>query len=227
MEYVNVARATSERGEIVLRERLDPDADARAPRILELRVNGVFVMDTLETGSERGLAAVALAQVPNPRHVLVGGLGLGFTMHEVLADSRVERVVVVEIEDALVRWMRDGTVPHGPAYLADERLTVIVADIRTAIVEATPEAYDLVVLDVDNGPDFLVYDDNATIYQHEFLGGVRDCLREGGALVIWSSAESPTLQGEMQAVLGGAVAIPFDVTLQNREEQYWVYLARR
>ena len=48
--------------------------------------------------------------------MLVGGLGLGFTMHAVLADVRVEKVVVVEIEGALIDWMRDGTVPHGPAY---------------------------------------------------------------------------------------------------------------
>ena len=64
-----------------------------------------------------------------PAHVLVGGLGLGFTTHEVLSDDRVERVVVAEIEEALVRWFRDGTVPHGPAYLADERLHVAVGDV--------------------------------------------------------------------------------------------------
>jgi spermidine synthase len=122
--------------------------------------------------------------------------------------------------------MRDGTVPHGPSYLADERLTVIAADLRLAIAEATPSSYDLVLLDVDNGPGFLVYDDNAEIYQREFLGQTRRCLRPGGALVIWSAAESPTLQSEMQEVFGNAVAVPYDVALQSREEQYWTYLAR-
>jgi spermidine synthase len=226
VEYAEVARAESPRGEIVLRERRDPDAGPNAPVVLELRVNGVFVMDTCETSSEKGLATVALKQVENPRNVVVGGLGLGFTAHEVLADKRVERLVVVEIEDCLVQWMRDGTVPHGPAYLADERLTVINADIRTAMAEATPDAYDLVLLDVDNGPGFLVYDDNAEIYQREFLEQTRRCLRPGGAVVIWSAAESPTLQREMQGVFGNTAAVPYDVALQSREEQYWVYLAR-
>jgi spermidine synthase len=226
VEYTEVARAESPRGEIVLRERRDPDAAPSAPTVLELRVNGVFVMDTVETSSEKGLAAAALKQVENPRDVVVGGLGLGFTLHEVLADKRVERLVVVEIEDALVQWMRDGTVPHGPSYLADERVGVVVADIRTAMAEAAPASYDLVLLDVDNGPGFLVYDDNEAVYQREFLRQARDRLRTGGALVVWSASVSPTLQAEMEAVFGDAVAVPYDVTLQSRDEHYWIYLAR-
>lgn len=235
MEYIEVARAESERGEIVLRERHGPDEAAESttdsaadvPVVLELRVNGIFVMDTAEISSERGLATAALQRVENPGSVVVGGLGLGFTMHEVLADSRVEKLVVVELEDTLVRWMRDGTVPHGPSYLADERLTVMTADIRVAMAEAPPAAYDLVLLDVDNGPGFLVYDDNAAIYEREFLDQTRRCLRPGGALVIWSAAESSSLRTEMDEAFGNAVAIPYDVTLQDRAEQYWLYLARR
>lgn len=226
VEYTEVARAESPRGEIVLRERRDPDAGPSSPVVLELRVNGVFVMDTVETSSEKGLATAALKQVENPRTVVVGGLGLGFTMHEVLADKRVEKLVVVEIEDALVQWMRDGTVPHGPAYLADERVSVMTADIRVAVAEATPAAYDLVLLDVDNGPGYLVYDDNIAVYQREFLEQTRRCLRPGGALVIWSAAESTALKAEMQDVFGDAVAIPFEVNLQSRDEQYWIYLSR-
>lgn len=226
VHYTEVARAESPRGEIVLRERRDLDAGPSAPVVLELRVNGVFVMDTCEASSEKGLATTALKQVEQPRDVVVAGLGLGFTMHEVLADKRVERLVVVEIEDALVQWMREGTIPHGPSYLADERLTVMTADIRVAMAEATPSTYDLVLLDVDNGPGFLVYDDNAAIYQTEFLAQTRSCLRPGGALVIWSAAESPTLQAELREVFGDVVAVPYDVALQSRGEHYWIYLAR-
>jgi spermidine synthase len=226
VEHTEVARAESPRGEVVLRERRDPDAGPNAPAVLELRVNGVFVMDTLETSSEKGLATAALKRVEAPRAVLIGGLGLGFTAHEVLADARVEKLVVVEIEDALVQWMRDGTIPHGPAYLADERLSVITSDIRVAMAEASVAAYDLVLLDVDNGPGFLVYDENEALYQREFLELTARCLRPGGALVIWSAAESPVLQAEMREVFGDAVALPFEVTLHSREEQYWIYLAR-
>ena len=212
MEYVEVARAVSERGEVVLRERHDPDGPTAAP-VLELRVNGVFVMDTHETSTERQLAAAALAHVGRPHAVLIGGLGLGFTLHEVLADHEVERVVVVEIEDALVRWMRNGTIPHGPSLLADERL-------------------HLVLLDVDNGPGYLVYQDNAPLYQRTFLTEVAKALRPGGALVVWSADESADLADAMKTVFGKVTPIPYDVTLLHqgggsREERYWLYLSRR
>jgi len=231
MEYVEIARAESERGEVVLRERRDPDEPTAAP-VLELRVNGVFVMDTHETSTERQLATAALAQVAHPRSVIIGGLGLGFTLHEVLADHAVERVVVVEIEDALVRWMRDGTIPHGPALLADERLHLVVADVRMAMTEAAPSAYDLVLLDVDNGPGYLVYADNAPLYERAFLAEVANALRPGGALLVWSSSESDDLAEAMESVFGDVTPIPYDVTLLHqgggsREERYWLYLSHR
>jgi spermidine synthase len=144
----------------------------------------------------------------------------------VLADQRVERLVVVEIEDALVQWMRDGTVPHGPSYLADERLTVLNADIRVAMAEATAAAHDLILLDVDNGPGFLVHDANEELYESDFLELSRRALRPGGALVIWSESESGDLHTALDGVFGNVVALPFEVGLQGREEQYWIYLAR-
>ena len=220
-----MARAVSERGEVVLRGRRQPGGAGEAD--LELRVNGVFVMDTRETSTERALATVALGQVATPEVVLVAGLGLGYTAHEVLADPRVERVVVVELEDALVGWMRDGTVPHGPALLADARLHVVTADIHQALCEARPASYDLVLLDVDNGPGFLVHDANAALYGVGFLGRVHDVLRPGGAVVVWSMQESADLAAALTSVFGNAVPVPFDVRLAERDEQYWIYLAHR
>jgi len=211
----------------VLRERRDPALGEEVAGVLERRVNGVFVMDSLETASEQQMATAALAQVKEPRSVLVAGLGLGFTAHEVLNDHRVERLVVVEIEEALVGWMRDGTVPHGPAFLADARLTVVTADILVAATEAAPASYDLVLLDVDNGPDFLVYESNDAVYRAEFLRVVAEVLRPGGAVVVWSQSASPTLHDELASVFGAATTIPFEVRLQDRDECYWLHLARR
>ena len=222
MEYVEIARAESERGELVLRERRHEGAATA----LELRVNGVFVMDTLETSTERALASAALEVVENPRAVVVGGLGLGFTMHEVLADSRVEVCAVVEIEQSLVDWMRDGTIPHGPSLLADERVVVVVADIAVALAEARPASYDLVLLDVDNGPGFLVHEANATLYTSEFLATARAALRPGGALVVWSADAAPDLEAALHEVFGDVETRPHEVLLQDREEEYWSYVAR-
>ncbi len=221
-QYVEIARAESERGELVLRERRSEGA----PSVLELRANGVFVMDTLETSTERALASAALELVDDPRAVVVGGLGLGYTMHEVLADSRVEKCAVVEIEQALVDWMRGGTVPHGPALLADRRVTVVVADVAVALAEARPASYDLILLDVDNGPGYLVHEENAALYRAPFLAAGRAALRPGGVLVIWSASPAPELEDVLREVFGEAEARPHPVRLQDRDETYWLYVAR-
>jgi spermidine synthase len=225
--YVELARSESERGELVLRQR---DPAGPGPTVLELRANGVFVMDTVEVGTERALASAALAAVASPRAVVVAGLGLGYTLHEVLSDPRVERCAVVEIEQALVDWMRDGTVAHGPALLADDRVSVVVADVGAAIAEAAatrPASYDLVLLDVDNGPGYLVHDVNAVLYAVPFLADVARVLRPGGAVAVWSSAEAPALADALDSVLATVEAVPLDVRLQGREEQYWLYVGRR
>ena len=220
-EYAEVARAESERGEIVLRRRVrEHGAD-----VLELRVNGVYVMDTEETTSEIALAAAALELVEEPRDVVVGGLGLGFTVQRVLADSRVGKVMVVEIEEALVGWMRDGTVPHGPALLADKRVQVVNADIAMAVAEAT-STYDLVLLDVDNGPGYLVHDHNAGLYESDFLASTRRIVNPGGALVVWSANPAPELAAVMEQVFGNCTEHRYDVLLQQRPEQYLLYLSR-
>ena len=217
-----MARAETERGEVVLRRR----ASATGADVIELRVNGVFVMDTLETTSEIELAAQALELVEQPGAVLVGGLGLGFTLQRVLADPRVERAVVVEIEEALIRWMRDGTVPHGPSVLADTRVSVLNADIAMAIAEAR-STYDLVLLDVDNGPGYLVHQDNEAVYEVEFLTRCRDLLSAGGVLVVWSASPAPALLEAMREVFGDAEEQAHSVLLQDRPEDYYLYLARR
>lgn len=220
MEYVEIARAETERGEIILRER----RNGSAPTVRELRVNGVFVIDTLETTSERALAAATLELVDEPRHVLVGGMGFGHTMHEVLADSRVEHCTVVEIEQPLVDWMRDGTIPHGPQLLADARLTVTVGDVAQVLAEAGEDAYDLVLLDVDNGPGYLVHDANVAIYQPPLLEVARKSVRQ--VLAVWSADEAPQLEAALQKAFGNVEPQSYDVTLDEREERYWLYVSR-
>jgi spermidine synthase len=213
-----LARADSGHGELVLRARDDGH--------LELRANGVFVMDTREHSSERALATRALELAPpGPLRVLVGGLGLGYTAAAVLADERVARCTVAEIEPDLVTWMRDGTVPHGPELLADPRDEVLVGDV--ADVLAMPAAYDLVLLDVDNGPGYLVHASNADLYRPPMLAVARDALSPGGLLVVWSASPAPGLETALRAVFGNATAHEYDAPGHGRAGQYWLYTARR
>lgn len=219
MEYDEVAAARSVRGEVLLRRR-------RADGALELRVNGVFVMDTVETGSEEELARRALALSHAPERVLVGGLGLGFTTRAVLEDERVARVDVAEIEDDLVAWLAAGLVPGGAELLADPRVHVRVGDVRS-VIEAAPSAtYDLVLLDVDNGPGYLVHAGNAAVYRTPFLGEVRRVLRAGGAAVVWAANDAPLLEKAMAEVFGSCHRVPHPVVLQDRTEEYLLYVSR-
>jgi spermidine synthase len=220
-----VARAESERGEVVVRRRTDGDG------VLELRVNVVFVMDTAETSSERLLARAVLQRVRRPRRILVGGLGLGYTVRELLADDRVERVVVAEIEPAVVGWMRAGVLP-GTDVVTDRRVEVVTADVRGVVRQEHPGGYDVVLLDVDNGPDFLVYDANAALYAEPFLARCRRVLTgpgddgEGGALAVWSSTRSAGLEAAMRGVFRDCDVVPVPVDLQGRDERYWLFTGR-
>jgi spermidine synthase len=215
----SVARAASPRGEVSLSRRDD--------EVLELRVNGVFVMDTAETSSERALARVALAAVARPERVLVGGLGLGFTTAEMLADDRVAALDVVEIEQAVLDWLSDGTVPHGPALLADARLTVHIDDVLTYLSHARAASYDVVLLDVDNGPGQLVHLPNRALYDRAGLAVAARVLARGGALVVWSAHASPALESELRTTIGSVRTYRVPVRLAQRDEQYWVYAATR
>jgi len=228
VQYVEVARATSPRGEVLLRRRR-PDADdpPGSGAALELRVGGVFVMDTVEVGTEQRLASAALDLTDRPADVLVGGLGLGFTLERVLVDPRVRRCTVVELEPALVGWLRDGTVPHGPALLADPRTRVVVADVAEHLRAAADASYDLVLIDVDNGPGQLVHPANAALYEATLLRRVADVLRPGGAVVVWSAAEAPELERALADVFDRVEVVGLPVDLQGRAERYWLYLGRR
>lgn len=216
---VDLAHVETSRGELVLRERTDGH--------LELRANGVFVMDTLEHTSERALAARSLALAGSgPLRVLVGGLGLGYTLAETLTDDRVEQCTVVEIEPDLVAWLRDGLLPHGPALLADQRCDVRVGDVADVLHRAAAASYDLVLLDVDNGPGHLVHPHNAGLYDDAGLAAVRRVLAPGGLLVVWSASPSPPLEHALRQVFGRAEAAPYDVPGHGRAGQYWLYSGR-
>jgi spermidine synthase len=95
------------------------------------------------------------------------------------------------------------------------------------VAEAAPGSLDLVLLDVDNGPDFLVHEDNAAIYQAEFLGDVRAALRADGVVAVWSSAPSDRLEQAVAQVFGGCTGRECPVVLQGRETTYFLYTGQK
>jgi spermidine synthase len=223
-----IARADGVAGEVVLRRRAAENADEAAREtVYELIVNGVFLMDTAEVSTERLLADAVLDGHEAPRRVLVGGLGLGVTVQALLADVRVEHLDVVEIEPVLVDWLRSGLIPGVEVVLADPRVQVVVADIRDAVRGAADGRYDAVLLDVDNGPDFLVRDANAAVYQTSALREMGRVLAPHGMLAVWSAAVSPALASTLAELVGPVEEVVRTVGREGRRVTYHVYLTRR
>lgn len=228
---VVLARADSGHGEIALRRRGD---------VLELVVDGVFAMDTAHTATEIALATLTLRRLSTPPaippatspahglRVLVGGLGLGFTTRAVLADPRVSSVEVVELQPRLVDWVRSGLVPPAAGLLDDARVRVSVGDVAEVVAGRAPGGLDAILLDVDNGPGFLVHEGNAALYRTPFLRAGLAALAPGGVLAVWSADPSPDLPGLLREAGGDEVEeVPLDVERDGRCFRYAVYLARR
>ncbi len=214
-----LARARDAHGELALR--------VRAGGVLELVVDGVFAMDTVDARTEELLATLALDRLAGDRlAVLVGGLGLGFTTARVLADRRVHRVVVAELHADLVGWVRGGLVPPATGILDDPRVEVAVGDVRDVVAGAPAGAFDAVLLDVDNGPGFLVQAANEAVYAAPFLAVAAGRLRTGGVLAVWSADPSPALRSTLAAVVGRCEETVHVVRREGRTLTYAIYLAR-
>jgi spermidine synthase len=221
-EPVVLGRASGAHGEVLLRRR-----SGNRTTVTELIVDGVFAMDDVDTSTERALATETLRRCPGGAlRVLVGGLGLGWTAATVLADPRVTEADVVELQPALVGWAAGGLLPGLPE-LPARRLRLRVGDVRDALA-AAPGSWDAVLLDVDNGPAFLVHRTNAALYEGAGLATALAALRPGGVLAIWSSDPAPELAERLAALPGSAgvehVLLP--VERDGRRFDYAIVLAR-
>ncbi|MGW1291845.1 spermidine synthase [Streptomyces sp. NPDC002533] len=175
-------------GEVVLRERGEH---------FEIIANGCFLMDTSDGRSERLLIDAALAALPADRtapSVLIGGLGVGFSLVRAAEEGRWGRIVVVEREQAIVDWHRDGPLGRiSGAALADPRAGILHTDL-VAHLRTTTERYDALCLDIDNGPDWTVTEGNESLYSPAGLAHCRDRLNPGGVLAVWSAQPSPAFE---------------------------------
>lgn len=210
-------------GEIALRRRAGDDGLV----IYELIVNGTFLMDTAETSTERLLADVLLDHHPAPRLVLVGGLGFGFTAKALLDSGQVGRVDIVEIEPLLVKWLQAGVVPEATPVVDHRRVRIAIDDIRAAIASAPRGAYDGILLDVDNGPDFLVHPVNAAVYRRPFLADCAGALAPGGMVAFWLAAPSTDLAEVIADTFGDVDEHVRHVRREGRLVDYHIYVGRR
>lgn len=160
------------------------------------------LMNSRTHGSEDALGsfvAEPLAGTAGAR-VLIGGLGMGFTLAAALVSLADDaRVTVAELVPGVVRWNQEKLGQCAGHPLADARVQVEVTDVG-ALIEQSGAEWDAIVLDVDNGPEGLTHKDNDRLYSLAGLGSAFTALQPGGVLAVWSASPSPKFTRQLRTV---------------------------
>lgn len=158
-----------------------------------IRADGVELMSTRRHLSEDRLAEVAcapLAGVPRAR-VLIGGLGLGFTLRAALRQLRDDaEVVVAELLAEVIEWNADPRYDLSVEAMSDPRVRMVRGDVND-VLRANPGGFDAIMLDTDNGPDGALMSENAPLYAMRGVAITVAALRTGGSIVYWSVGDDP------------------------------------
>jgi spermidine synthase len=162
----------------------------RHDREYVIMANGRSLMSSRMHGSEEALARFACARITgSDPSVLIGGLGMGFTLRSTLdLLPPGATILVAEFLPAVVQWNRNELGPLAGYPLRDPRVRVEVGDVGDTL-RGSSGRFDAVLLDVDNGPDAFTASSNATLYSDSGLAAAREALRPGGVLAVWSAWE--------------------------------------
>ncbi|MGO9894877.1 MAG: hypothetical protein ACLPX8_11765 [Bryobacteraceae bacterium] len=192
-----------------------------------IRVDGATLMSTRQHGSEEQLAELACAHLKGKRRarVLIGGLGLGFTLKAALAALAPDATVVVaEIVAAVIAWNRNPAFKLPANGMEDPRVTVLHRDVREAIGEARGD-FDSIILDVDNGPGPLSTEVNRRLYDQAGLQSARTALRPGGSMAFWSVAPDPAFERLLRSA-GFTVEVRTCRAHANGGRRHTIFLGR-
>lgn len=151
------------------------------------------LMNSRLSGSEEALARLCGEKLRETRHpvVLIGGLGMGFTLRAMLdALGEEAEVVVSELVPAVVAWARGPMAEIFGSSLTDPRVSIHETDVEQLITSGRG-SYDAILLDVDNGPEGLTRSANDRLYDAHGLQAAKTALRPGGVLAVWSSGPNP------------------------------------
>jgi spermidine synthase len=195
---------------------------------LLIRAGGHDLMSSDDETSSRALATLALSTLSTPaRRVLVGGLGMGFTLRAALDEVGPDAVVeVAELVPAVAEWGRGPIAPVADRPLDDRRARLHVGDVAERI-RAAQGRYDAILLDVDNGPDALAHEHNEGLYQASGLRQAHRALRPGGVLAVWSFSDDRAFTRRLREVGFVARVEPVPASRKGRGRTHYVWVARR
>lgn len=211
---VVIERVETPRGELQLQRRGDA---------YEVISNGCFLMATYNGVSERAMIDLGIRWNPGARRILVGGLGVGFTLRAALDAPGTLRVTVVEIEPTVVKWNREVLAACNDNALADPRTDLVVDDLAH-FLDGQPQPFDLIALDTDNGPDWMVFEANQGLWDAAGLDRLNRWLAPGGVLAFWSANPSPAFEALLRERYAEVGVYPLEAALTDIADV--VYLAR-
>lgn len=160
-----------------------------------IRVGATVLMSSRQRASEEALAEEALKHFPQAKHVLVGGLGLGYTLRAVLARlAKSAQVTVAELLPEVVEWNLTHLHSLNGNALSDPRCAIAVEDVY-AVIKRSPNTFDVILLDVDNGPVALCDAGNQRLYSERGLRTCFTALRPNGVISVWSAGQSTRFDG--------------------------------
>ncbi len=165
-----------------------------------IRADGVELMSTRRHLSEDRLADVACARLADVRgaRVLIGGLGLGFTLRAALRQLRADaEVVVAELVAEVIEWNADPRYDLSAEAMRDPRVRVVHDDV-VRVLGANVGGFDAIMLDTDNGPDGMLMSENGRLYAMRGIERTIAALRAGGTIAYWSVGDDPGFAGALQ-----------------------------
>ena len=194
---------------------------------LSIMSGSIELMNSRLSGSEVALASLACARLagqPKPR-MLIGGLGMGFTLRAALsALPKDAGVVVAELVPAVVAWARGPMAQLFEGCLNDPRVAVRETDVAE-VIGAARGVFDAILLDVDNGPGGLNRDANDRLYSRVGLAAAQRALKPGGVLAVWSAGRDDGFTRRLRGAGFAAEEVPVRATGGRRGARHVIWLA--
>lgn len=215
-------------GELTLRRRFDPVLDKD---VFEAILNDEHLMSSHFTVAELELGRLGLERATGDSlSVLVGGLGLGYTAHAVLASPRVRSLTVIEALDRVAHWHREHLLPLSAEIMTDSRMTVVVDDFFALMRrDQVDRVFDAILVDIDHTPHHHLHPEHAPFYTKTGIQSVTRRLNPDGVFALWS--DDPP-DDDFTAVLAAvfdhvtAEVVSFDNPLTGGRSSNTVYVAQ-
>ena len=193
-----------------------------------IRVNGQQLMHSSVSFSEVELGRLACenhAKKNNGTRVLIGGLGLGFTLKSVLAEVGGNAVVQVsELFPEIVEWNRTFLAGLNGGALKDKRAAVLVDDVRYVIRRAAQKPYDVIALDIDNGTTAMVKEENHQLYSEWGMHQIAAALKPGGRVAVWSACPDAVIERRLIKAGLKVQAVPSKLYAKAKRSAYMIYV---